>query len=207
MVKKSNSKRRGICRGVQRNKIRASKAKDEAPLLLSRILHTVGANNGHGSLSGKICMKYVIKVCTLFCLVPFQTDSRGICQKVPLIKMIVHYFLALLYVSFLIYKFVVTIYVVVFEELSAATFMCAWSMIALAVGISGSLGTSWTTAETMDPMNGYETLRGTINEAAGNKLEVYENAPLCMKLIVMTFMAHCETRQSLTYRPAFQRCH
>ena len=69
--------------------------------------------------------------------------------------------------------------------------MCACSLIALAIGVSGSLGTSWTTVETMDLMNGYETLRGTTEDSAGNKLDVFENAPQCMKLIAMTFMAHC----------------
>lgn len=190
MVKKTNTKRRGIQRGVQRHKIGAKRVTEKVTFLV-KLVYTTGLDSGHIYLAAKYLTEYLQKVCTLCCIIPIELSSRGQYKPAPLWKRNIHYVLALFYLSFLLYKIYITMRVLLFEDLTGATFLCACSAIALAVGISGSLGTSWTTTEALGVLNSFESLKKSMGESFETEFRLRETIPLSLKLIAVTCGSHC----------------
>ena len=190
MVKKTNSKRRGIRRGVQRHKIRAGRVKADGSTLL-KLLHATGIDGHQVAQAADLCVGAVNKVCTRLCFIPLETLSKGQYKDVPLWKRRIHWFLASHFIIFVIYKFGITMYVVVCEDLSAVTFMSACSTVALALGVTASSGTSVSTAEAKDLLNIFGTFSRTIHDSDERKLKVLDSVPLCLKLIAITFLTLC----------------
>ena len=115
MVKKARAKARGIDRGLQRHKIRAKLVEEDSVVL--KALNYVGAGTGRISVAAEAVLKYITRVCTLFCLIPIEPSGQHF-QLAPLWKRTVHYSLASFYISFTTYKLAVTVYLLLYTELN-----------------------------------------------------------------------------------------
>ena len=106
--KKSRSKRRGIRRGVQRHKIGAAQAHG----MSSRLLNPEGEIGRLVSQGRKTCCNSITKVYTYFCLVPLRQVHRNgnKFDFASLWKRMLHILLVLFYVSGMVYRFGVTVY-------------------------------------------------------------------------------------------------
>ena len=181
-------------RGVERHKIRAKKAREEVSSLIVKALASVRANSERVSVASNICRQYTITACTGLCLVPFQLppEGGGRYEYAPLWRRIIHYFLLSFYASVMIYKLVVTMQLLIFEELNAATFMCAVTLLIFIVSAISAVGTSWNRTEMRGLMISWDSLGRNITESTtGSQFEVLSSVPVCLKLIAITCLALC----------------
>ena len=91
----------------------------------------------------------------------------------------------------MIYKLVVTMQLLISEELNAATIMCAVTLLIFIVSAISALGTSWNKMEMRDLMNSWAPLGRSINESTGSQFEVLSSVPVCLKLIAITCLTLC----------------
>ena len=107
MVKKTSSKRRGIERGVQRYKIRSNTVTGKVSSLM-KILYNVGVDIKHVQVAARFSADYIRKACIFCCVVPVEESGGGHYKHMPRWRRIIHYALALLYLTLLFYRIYAT---------------------------------------------------------------------------------------------------
>ena len=190
MVKKARAKARGIGRGLERHKTRANKF-HEGDSVVVKALNSIGADTRRISVAAEAVLKYIIRVCTLFCLIPIEPSGEHF-QLAPLWKRIIHYLLASFYASFTVYKLAVTVYLLIYTESNVVFFMCLCSLIVLLLStIAAATGSSWRTQEALDLLASFESLRKHMEESTGERIDLLSDVPFCLKCIAACWLAHC----------------
>ena len=152
MVKKSRSKKRGIRQGVQRHRIGPSQVNGRG----SRLLNPKGMIGRLVFNGGKKYYDTLTNVCTLLCLIPLKFNRDG--NKFDLAarwRRMFHNILVLFYVSCMVHRFGVTVYLMTQEELNIATFLCGTSFLTLFLPVCTASGSSWTTLEMKGLLNSW----------------------------------------------------
>ena len=203
MVRKASGPK-GRRQAVQRHKIRASKSNGEVP---------TEDTAGRLSKVAKAIKGYVARACTLFCLVPLVQSRTSVVasgqqhqmyQLAPMWKRIVHYTLMFFYVSFTLYKLAVTAYILLHSGVNAVFVMCFCSALVLLIGITvATTCTSCRPLASLHLLASCDSMAGSLYECTRKRIHVLSNVPFCLKLIAVTWLAHCAAMNAAAFSLVF----
>ena len=202
MVRKASGPK-GRRQRVQRHKIRANKSDGNIP---------TEATAGKISKATKTIKDCVTRVCTLFCLIPLiqlPTSSSAACHQqyelAPRWKRKLHYILISIYGSFTMYKFAITVYLLVQTELNATVFMCFCSMLILLMSLVFAIPcTTGHPRETMHLLSSCDSLGERLYECTGKRIQVFSSVPFCLKVMGVTWLAHCGAMNAAAFSLVFE---
>ena len=201
MMKKSRSKKRGIPQGVQRHKIAPTRINGGS----SRLVNSSGMIGRLVFNGGKSCYNTLTKVCALLCLIPLQVNPDG--KQFDLAarwRRMLHTLLVLFYVSCMVYRFAVTIYLMTQEELNIITILCGSTFMVLLVPVCLACGSSWATLEMKGLLNSWESVLRSVEEVTGKQVEIPSNAQLCLEIIAMIWAGQIAGVNTAVFSIVFQ---
>ena len=104
----------------------------------------------------------------------------------------------------LVYKLAILVSLLSRGELNLHSFMCFCSLIVLFLSMVVDSGTSWMTRETLELFSSCESLRGNMLASNGKTIDELSNVPFCLKLILVTGIAHIAAFNAAAFSLVFE---
>ena len=89
----------------------------------------------------------------------------------------------------MVYRSGVTAYVVAQQGLNVISILCGSILAVSVMAVCGACGSSWTTLEIKELLNSWESVLRNIKEDTGECVDVFDNVPLGLKTIAITWIA------------------
>ena len=189
MVKQSRGKIRGIQRGVQKHKIRFS-TPDEGGTLIERKIS--GRNLARIHALAELCWAYLVAVCSTLCLIPLKPSAtkQGHFEVGSLRKRLIHYSIVTAVLTLLSHTIVVSVDIMINQDINLKTYMCACYIVILFIASSACSASTLKTLEIQGVINSWGPILKQLEEISGNQPKLFNITNLCMKIIALTWIFH-----------------
>ena len=187
-MKQARRRNRGVPRGVQKHKIRR-RVSDTGLPLIERISMR-NRTRIHGL--AELCWVYVVTTCSKLRLIPLKPcmTKQDHFEASSFWDQLLHYLVATVALTLFGHKIIVTVDVLVNEDISVKTYMCLCYILIQSTAASACSGSTIKSREMQGLINSWGPILQQLEEMTGKRPRLFNITSLSLKIITFTWLVH-----------------
>ena len=195
MVKQARRRNRGIPRGVHRHKIQR-RLSDSSVTSIEKLISLQSLTRIHGL--AKLCWVYLVTSCSKLCLIPLKPSEtkRVHFETILFWGQVAHYTIVIAVLALLVHKIIVTLDVMLNEDISIRTYTCICYVLLFFLVASTCCGSTIKSREIQGLLNSWTPILQQSEEITGNRPKLFNTKNLCLKIMA----PHIQKNRNSTWK-------
>ena len=188
-MKQARRRNRGIPWGVHRHKIQR-RLSDSSVTLIEKFISLQSLTRIHGL--AKLCWVYLVTSCSKLCLIPLKPSEtkRVHFETILFWGQVAHYTIVIAVLALLVHKIIVTLDVMLNEDISIRTYTCICYVLLFFLVASTCCGSTIKSREIQGLINSWDPILQQLEQMTGKRSSLFNATSLCMKITALFCLFH-----------------